>query len=78
MRPLEGSGNSPELPFALPLFVDFVRGVCSIPGSHYPEVPKFVSVRIACAISKDQSFPCCGEKVMTSKGGLIPDGFVIK
>lgn len=44
---------------------DFVRGVCSVPGSPYPEVPKFVPVGVACVcISKDQGFPCYGEKVM--------------
>lgn len=31
---------------------DFVRGVCSVPGSHYPEVPKFVPVGVACAMYK--------------------------
>lgn len=76
MRSLDGSGNPSELAseevfFSLaasctPLFVgDFVRGACSVPGSHDPELPTFVSVSVACAISKDQGLPCCGEKLMT-------------
>lgn len=41
---------------------DFVRGVHSVSGSHRAEVPKFVSVGVACAISKDQDFPCRGKE----------------
>lgn len=37
-------------------------------GSHYPEVPKFVSVGVASATVKGRGFPCYGE---------IPNSFVL-
>lgn len=76
MKQLEGFKNIPELgseefslaAFCTPLICgDFVRGICSDKGSHYPEVPKFGSVETASTIVKDQGFPFCEEKAI-----LIP------
>lgn len=56
---------------------DFVRGICSDTGSHYPEVPKFGSVGTASTIVKDQGFPFCEEKAILIQGRLVKDRFVL-